>query len=167
MLILVAVTATGFLLQGIALFLVARRIGAVTTRLNKLTEDLERRANHLLSQAGGLLESLKPLSRVSQTVSNNVVEIAEIARRRAQALDTFVQEMTEAVKLQAAKLDYVVTDTVQKFEETTASIQRDVLVPAMEISSFIKGVRSGFDYLFSRKKDRMDARIPEDEEMFI
>jgi ABC-type transporter Mla subunit MlaD len=167
MLILVAVTATGFVLQGIALFLIARRIGLVTTRVQKLTDDLERRANHLISQAGSLLESLRPLGRVSQTVSNNISEIVEIARLRAKKLDSFVQEITETVKVQATKLDYVVTDTVQKFEETTASIQRDVLVPAMEISSFIKAVRSGFDYLFSRRRDRMDARSAEDEEMFI
>jgi len=73
--------------------------------------------------------------------------------------------------MQASKLDFVVTDTVQKFEQTTAGIQRDVLVPAMEIASLIKGIRTGFDYLFSKKRDKREKEeagaFSQDEEMFI
>lgn len=168
MLVLVAVTAAGFLLQGIALLLIATRIKATTTRTQKVLNDLERRGNQLMLQANVLLESLKPLAGVAKSVSANVTEIVEIARRRTSEIDAFVQEIMETVKVQANKLDYVVTDTVQKFEQTTASIQRDVLVPTMEIASLIKGIRTGFDFFFSKKKDRSEVGTQaQDEEMFI
>jgi hypothetical protein len=168
MLVLIAFTAAGFLLQGIALLLIATRIKATTTRTQKVLSDLERRGNQLMLQANVLLESLKPLAGVAKSVSINVTEIVEIARRRTSELDAFVQDIMETVKVQANKLDYVVTDTVQKFEQTTASIQRDVLIPTMEIASLIKGIRTGFDFFFSKKKDRSEAGTQaQDEEMFI
>lgn len=167
MLILVAVTAIGFLLQGIALLMIASRVKSSMARSQRVLNDLERRGNHLLLQLGALVESLKPLGNVATLVSENVAEIMEVARRRTNEIDSFLQEITETVKLQATKLDYVVTDTVQKFEQTTAIIQRDVLVPAMEIVSLIKGIRAGFDYLFSKKKDKDVRTLSQDEEMFI
>jgi ABC-type transporter Mla subunit MlaD len=168
MLVLVALTAAGFVLQGIALLLIATRIKATTTRTQKVLSDLERRGNQLMLQANVLLESLKPLAGVAKSVGANVTEIVEIARRRTGELDALVQEIMETVKVQTNKLDYVVTDTVQKFEQTTASIQRDVLVPTMEIASLIKGIRTGFDFFFSKKKDRSEVGAQaQDEEMFI
>ncbi|HEY3131810.1 MAG TPA: hypothetical protein VGL91_20310 [Acidobacteriota bacterium] len=171
MLALVALTAVAFLLQGIALLTIASRLKSSMMQTERVLNALERRGNQLMLQVSGLVDSLRPLSGVAKSVSDNVGEIVEIARRRAGEIDSFVQEMTETVKMQASKLDYVVTDTVQKFEQTTAGIQRDVLVPAMEIASLIKGIRTGFDYLFSKKRDKKEKEgtgtFSQDEEMFI
>ncbi len=171
MLVLVAITAIGFLLQGIALLMIASRVKSSVTHTERVLNALERRGNQLMLQVSGLVDSLRPLSSVAKSVSDNVGEIVEIARRRTSEIDSFVQEITETVKVQANKLDYVVSDTVQKFEQTTAAIQRDVLVPAMEIASLIKGIRTGFDYFFSKKRDKKAGEevktFAQDEEMFI
>lgn len=167
MLILVALTAGGFLLQGIALLMIARRFKAAATRRQKVLDDLERRADQLMAQAGLLFDSLKPLSVAAKSVSENVSEMVEIARRRTDEIDSFLQEVTEAVRCQAGKVDYIVTDTVQKFEQISSTIQRDILAPAMEIASIVRGIRTGFDYLFSRKRSTHLRPVSQDEEMFI
>lgn len=168
MLALVALTAAGFLLQGIALLIIAGRVKSAVAQTQKVLGDVERRTSHLMLQAGGLIESLRPLSETARSLSDSVGQIMETARRRADAIDSFLEEVTGTIKVQAGKLDYVVSDTVQKFEETTAAIQREVLVPAMEVSSLIKGIRTGFDYFFSSgKRGRATAAVPQDEELFI
>lgn len=166
-LIVVALTATGFLLQGIALLLIASRIKEAVTRGQKVLDDLARRVNQLALQASALLESLKPLGAAAKTVGGTLEEIGQTVRRRADDVDTFVQEVTDTLKSQASKLDFAVTDTLQKFEQVTTTIQREVLAPALEIASVIKGVRTGLDYLFSRKKEKDLRPATQDEEMFI
>ncbi|MBI2821269.1 MAG: hypothetical protein HYX74_03500 [Acidobacteria bacterium] len=165
LLVLVALTATGFILQGIALLLIASRLKTVIARRQKMLAELEQRANQIMTQMSALLDSLRPLNVAARSISDTVGEIVEVARHRTNDIDSFLEEMTQTAKSQAGKLDQVVTDTVQKFEETTATLQRDVLLPAMELSSLIKGIRAGFEYLFSRKKEK--GTVPQDEEMFI
>ena len=65
---------------------------------------------------------------------------------------------------QAAKIDYLVSDTLGKFEETTETIQKDLLKPAIEIASFVRGIRSGIDALFSRRRG---VEKKSEEELFI
>ena len=167
MMVLVGLTAAGFLLQGIALFMIAGRVKEAAARSQKAIQDTERKVAELAVHASGLLESLKPVAAVARTISGNVEEIMAMARRRTAEIDAFLEEVTATLKSQADKLDYVVSDTVQKFEETTATIQRDVLAPATEISSVIKGIRTGVGYLFSRKADRGATAVPQEDEMFI
>ena len=166
LLILVGVTAAGFILQGIALWSIASRLKAMAARGQKAADDLDRRVNQLFQQAGSLLQALEPLKESAKTVSDSVEQIVGITRRRADQIDSFLGEVTQSLRSQADKLDYAVTDTVKKFEQTTAAIQRDIALPIMEIASVLKGLRTGIDYLF-RKRERQPEAMPEDEEMFI
>ena len=58
-------------------------------------------------------------------------------------------------------------DTVQKFEQTTEMIQEDVLKPAVEIASFLKGLRAGLTYLFNKKTSVPPTESHPEEELFI
>jgi hypothetical protein len=46
-------------------------------------------------------------------------------------------------------------------------LQRDVLMPVVEISSIIRGIREGVEFLMSRKGQLGEKRSADDEEMFI
>jgi hypothetical protein len=78
-----------------------------------------------------------------------------------------IEEVIDLGREQVSKVDYLVTDTVQKFEQTTETIQKDVLRPAIEVSSFIKGIQAGIAVLFSRGTSDNPAQTSSDEEMFI
>ena len=166
LLVLMVLTAA-FLLQGIAVWMMASRLKTAVTRGQKALDNLERRTGQLMAQASAFVEVLRPIGEVARSVGDNVGQIVGTAKRRADQIDVFLEEVTGTIRSQADKLDYAVTDTVQKFEATTAAIQRDVLLPIMEISSVIKGLRTGFDYLFSKRRERDAAPVPQDEEMFI
>ena len=86
---------------------------------------------------------------------------------RARQVDQLVEKLVDVGSKQADKVEEVVNDTVEKFEETTSIIQEDILRPVVEISSLIKGLRTGFDYLFAGKEKRAAAEKYPEEDLFI
>jgi uncharacterized protein YoxC len=165
LIIFVGVSALAFVLQSISMWRTFRTVKQVTDRLNRQSQDLQREVRQVVAKVNETAEGLKPLGLMAQDLTENLNTMTHSVRERAQDLDQFIQEMLQVGRDQAAKVDFVVTDTVQKFEQTTDLIQRDVVRPAIELSSFLKGVKSGLDYLFSRKRSQ---NIPaEEEELFI
>jgi uncharacterized protein YoxC len=165
LIIFVGVSALAFVLQSISMWRTFRTVQEVVERLNKQSQDLQREVRQVMVRVNETAEDLKPLALMAQDVTENLKTMTVTVRERAQDLDQFIQEMLQAGRDQAAKVDYVVTDTVQKFEQTTELIQRDVIRPAIELSSFLKGVKTGLDYLFTRKRSPQSPT--DEEELFI
>jgi uncharacterized protein YoxC len=163
--IFVGVSALAFVIQSISMLRTFQTVKGVVEKLNKQSQDLQREVREVVAKVNETAESLKPLGLMAQDVTDNLKTMTGTVRERAQDLDQFIQEMLQVGRDQAAKVDYVVTDTVQKFEQTTELIQRDVIKPAIELSAFLKGVKSGLDYLFTRK--RSPSTPAEEEELFI
>lgn len=164
----VAVTAVAFLTQAVALFLIATRVRSASQQVSEATDQIRRRVDVVLEAATGLIGSLGPVAQIAQTISSNAGAITTTARRLTDDIDAFAKEATQSAKAQLAKLDFVVTDTAQKFEKTTSILQREVLTPVVEVTSIVQGIRSGIDYLLSRRAETRERRYPEEEEeMFI
>ncbi|MGH9339756.1 MAG: hypothetical protein ACRD1R_09265 [Acidobacteriota bacterium] len=149
-LILVSASALAFIIQCVSLWLVARTAKQIAQRVEKRTEAIDRQVQELMAKGHEIKESLDPLIYIGQNINNNVQQISELLKKRTQDVDQFLTEVMEIGRRQASKIDYVVTDTVHKFEQTTEVIQADVLKPAVELSSFFKGLKSGLNYLFAR-----------------
>lgn len=162
--IVVLVAAGVFILQCLSVWLAFRKVRQVAERVEKQAEDLKKELKAITATTREVVENFKPLSGIFEDIQSNASFLSETIRERGQDLDQFVQEMLQSGRDQAAKIDYVVTDTVQKFEEVTEAIQKDVLRPALEISSFVKAIKSGLDYLFTnRKSSPPTERSPEEE----
>ncbi len=135
-------------------------------RLEKVSGDLEAEAREIVDRLEGIVASFENLRHVSEGVERRAHEINQMFGERARDVDQLVARLVEVASRQADKLDSVVTDTVEKFEETTAVIQQDIVRPVVEISSLVKGLKTGLEYLFSKKQLSSDQRYPEDE-LFI
>ncbi len=164
--IFVGVTALAFTMQCLSVWWAARAIRQLTGRLEVQSHDVERKLRVVQERLLAVSEDLKPLRASAEHVGANVNEVSETLRRRAGDLDKFIDELMGLGREQASKIDYLVTDTVQKFEQTTEIIQKDVLRPAVEISAFIKGLRSGLAVLFSKQPASKPVDAAE-EELFI
>lgn len=151
LLVFVGVTAVALIAQAIAIYSTARTVERVVKDVEKRARVLEAEAHDIVGQLKELSESLKPLARISDRVTGTAEEVSLMFDERRRDVDDLVREIVEVGRKQALKVDEVVTDTVAKFEETTRIIQHDIVRPVAEISSFLKAVRSGIDYLFSRK----------------
>ena len=110
---------------------------------------------------------MAPLSRITENLKTNMDLISDLVKNRAQDLDKFAQEITEMSREQGSKVNYVVSDTIRKFEQTTEMLHEDLLKPAVEISSFLKGIKAGLNYLFNKKAPPQSTKNYPEEEMFI
>lgn len=153
LLVFVGVTAIALIAQAIAIYSAARTVERVVEDVEKRARVLEAEAHEIVDQLKELSESLTPMARIADRVTRTADETTQMFDERRRDVDELVREIVEVGRKQAAKVDTVVTDTVAKFEETTRIIQHDIVRPVAEISSFLKAVRSGLDYLFSRRNN--------------
>ena len=167
LLVFVSISAVAFVLQCLSMWKAARSIAKTVERLEQETKELQGDAHELIERAWGIVESMAPLSRIAESLRANMDLISEMVRERVQDLDQFVQEMTEMGREQASKVNHVVTDTVEKFEQTTEMIHQDILKPALEISSFLKGIKAGLYYLFNKKTPPPPSKSHPEEELFL
>ncbi len=166
LIVFVAVTAAALVLQSVTAWRTMRTAGDLAQRVSRASDVLEKDAREIMAQLQKTAEGLEHLQRVLENLANRAGEAGTMLEKRAADLDRLGQLLVEVGNRQAAKLDEVVSDTVAKFEETTAVIQQDILRPVVEISSVIKGLRTGIDYLFSRRSNHAHRADPE-EDLFI
>jgi hypothetical protein len=89
-------------------------------------------------------------------------------------------EIADLATLQARRFDLVLADTVEKIEDTTATIQQLVvrpLKPLAGIAAFLKGLQRGMEVFFqhdgsgaspgARPHPRRRAHAEDDEHLFI
>lgn len=163
----VVVSAVAVVLQGLAMWRTSQAVGELAGKLEQRTIVLKENVRELMTRVDGVVESMEPLGRMAQNIEKHVDHIAEMVQQRAEDIDQFGKELTDLGRDQASKFDLIVTDTVRKFEETTSLIQKDVLQPAVELSSFFKGLQAGISHLFNRQtRTRPPESYPEDE-LFI
>jgi uncharacterized protein YoxC len=168
LIVFVGISAVALVCQSLSMWQTSKSITQVVQRLEHQSKEIEENALEVLSQVQGVVEQMAPLGEMAENLKTNIDLISGTVTERVQDLDQFVQEITEMSREQASKVNYVVGDTVQKFEQTTEMIQEDVLKPAVEISSFLKGLKTGLTYLFNKKTPVSPTEShPEEEELFI
>ena len=87
-------------------------------------------------------------------------------RRTTEEVDGLVKEVIRLGHEQAQRVDGLVTDTVEKFEQTSEVIQKDVLRPILEIGSFFKGSSRDYRSYWGGRGKKTGTKSPE-EELFI
>ncbi len=168
LILVVVVAAVAFIIQCVSLWRTSRTLRQGLERLEKRSHEVEKDIQEVVVKVKEITESLRPLGSLAEELSGTAHTLSELAHRRGEQVDGFVEEMIRLGRDQASKIDYVVTDTVQKFEQTTEFIQKDVLRPAAEIASFVKGVKTGLAYLFSKRENRAQrGKSHPEEELFI
>ncbi len=102
-----------------------------------------------------------------QTISNNLAEISTILRDRASNADQVAADLLDKSRAQIARVDTMVSGLVDKVETTADAVQKGVLGPISEISAVVKGVRSGLEFLFTRRRVTNVSEATQDEQLFI
>ena len=166
LIILVGVIALSLVLQSLFIWKTTRTAQSFLEKTAAVTKDLEQDTREVLARLQSFDEGLAGMQEVFKNIGENAEEINTMFEARARQVDRLVERLVEVGSEQAVKVEEVVNDTVEKFEETTGIIQEDILRPVVEISSLIKGLRTGFDYLFAGKKGGSDEKYPE-EDLFI
>jgi hypothetical protein len=127
-------------------------------------------------QAGFLIGLVVYGRRLAQRVDALQVRLD---REISPALENFnrvsraAAEIADLATLQARRLDLVLADTIEKIEETTATIQQFVVRPLKPIGgivAFLKGLQRGMDVYFQLGRGappRRRGHGEDDEHLFI
>ena len=163
LLALVVVIVALCVVQTITLLVLVLTFRKWSSRMAALAEDATRNAEPVLRAARELLaDSKEKLNLVSQ----NLVEISQLTKNQVTRFDTLFTDLSDRLRLQMIRVDQLLSNTVARVEETTETIQRNVLAPIREISAILAGVRTALDYLRHRNKTRVE-RATQEEELFI
>ena len=163
LLALVVVIVALCVVQTITLLVLVLTFRKWSSRMAALAEDATRNAEPVLRAARELLaDSKEKLNLVSQ----NLVEISQLTKNQVTRFDLLFTDLSDRLRLQMIRVDQLLSNTVARVEETTETIQRNVLAPIREISAILAGVRTALDYLRHRNKTRVE-RATQEEELFI
>ncbi len=160
-LILVAIAV---LMQAGAMVGIWLAIRSIQREVQGVRADVKQRIDPLTKAVNEILvESREPV----HTITANLADISRIMRDRSSRVDDAVAELVDRSRLQAVRIDQLIADLVRKVETTADEVQRTVLVPLNEVSAVVKGVRTGLEFLFSRRRTSGVSEATADEQLFI
>ena len=160
-LILVAIAV---LMQAGAMLGIWLAIRRVPGHIESVRSDLKQRFDPLTQS---VLEIVNNSREPLRTISANLAEISTILRDRTSDADEVAAELLERSRSQIVRVDRMVSELVEKFETTADAVQKGVLGPIHEVSAVVKGVRSGLEFLFKRRRVTNVSEATQDEQLFI
>ena len=160
-LILVAIAV---LMQAVAWVGIWLALRKVPGQIESVRSDVKQRLDPLTQSA---LEIINNSREPLRTITANVAEISQMLRDRTSNADEVAAELLEKSRSQIVRVDRMVSDLVEKVETTADTVQKGVLAPIQEVSAVVKGVRSGLEFLFSRRRVTNVSEATQDEQLFI
>lgn len=162
--VVLVLVAIAFLMQAGAMVGIWLAIRNIHREVVGVRADVKQRLDPLAQSVTELLvNSREPV----RTITANLAEISHILRDRTSHVDGVVADLVDKSRLQIIRVDQMVSDLVTKVETTADVVQRNVLAPIREISAVVKGVRSGLEFLFSRRRAPSVSEATQDEQLFI
>jgi len=81
-------------------------------------------------------------------------------------VDAFLDDAATRARTQMEHVELVVDDTLARFQETSAVLQKGVLKPLRQLNALAAGLQAAVEYLFNRHRTTVERATQEDE-MFI
>jgi methyl-accepting chemotaxis protein len=160
-LILVAIAV---LMQAWAMLGIWLALRRVPGQIESVRADVKQQLDPLRQSAVEIVNNFREPLRI---ITTNLAEISQILRERASSADEVAAELLDKSRSQIVRVDRMVSELVEKVESTANSVQKGVLGPIQEVSAVVKGVRSGLEFLFSRRRVSNVSEATQDEQLFI
>jgi methyl-accepting chemotaxis protein len=167
MLAFVIVAAVAIVLQMVILFALYRSLRQTSQRFEGIAGRLENQTSPVLVTAHAILDDAQP--KIAE-ITSNLAESTATLRASVAQVGEATGEIVDRARLQAERLDELVSNTVDKIEDTTEIVQNSVISPIRRIHAIVKAVSAGVGFLranSSRRKADGNSTDEEDEEMFI
>ncbi len=158
---------------GLAVLAQAAMLVGIYLSVGRLTRQVEGVRAEMKIQLDPVTTNLTEILATSRSsidkVATSLAQLAEITRDRVGHIDDFVEEVTDKARLQVLRIDHMVQDTLERIEDTTRLVQRNLLTPIHEATALIRGIRTGFEYLFGRRTGQPagESGSGSEEQLFI
>jgi hypothetical protein len=145
----------------------------VALSLRKTSAKVEALAGEVHGRALPILSSAETIINESRgkidIVMNNLVAVTGTLKTQMDRLDATVNDIVDRTRLQVIRADDIVTRTLDRVEETSELVENTVVSPVRQISGIMQGLSVGVSAFFghNRRRRRANARVTQDEELFI
>lgn len=164
---LVIVTAVAVLIQLAILYGIFKSVSRLTQEITEARLSFDRAKEPLMSDVKALLnQSIELVSHLNR-ISEDFYRISSTARMQIEKVDGVVTEAADRARQHVQRLDAIVGDAIEKVEHTSRVIQDNILEPVRQVSAVIKGVRTGLEFLTSKRQPAPVDKATQDEAMFI
>ena len=158
-------------LVAVAIIMQASAMTGIWLSVRKIPGQIESIRNDVKQRLDPLTQSVTEIVANSRepvrSISTDLAEISRILRDRAGHVDAAVADLVDRSRLQIIRVDQMVSSLVEKVETTSDAVQQNVLAPIQEVAAVAKGVRTGLEFLFSRRRSAGVTEATQDEQMFI
>jgi ABC-type transporter Mla subunit MlaD len=164
LIVVLVLVAIAVVLQAWAMVGVWVTMRKIPGQIESVRSDVKQRLDPLAQSVTEIVANSREPVR---NISTNLAEISRILRDRTGQLDATVAEMVDRSRLQVIRVDQMISSLVDKVETTSDVVQKNVLAPIQEVAAIVKGVRTGLEFLFSRRRSASVTDATQDEQMFI
>lgn len=164
MIFLGIVVTVAILMQASAMIGMWLAVRKIPGQISQIRADVRQ---HLDPLALSVTELLNITRDPLRTVTANLAEISQILRERSTQVDAVMEDLVDKGRLQIIRADQLMANLVDKVEATTDKVQETVLTPLNEVAAVVKGVQSGLEFLFSRRRPAGAGEATQDEQLFI
>ena len=162
--IFTGVAALAIVLQMLILLGMYLQVRQMNAHITRITSELHERLDPILSRIHLLLEESSGNFR--QMVSDGA-ELTHLARSQAQKVDRVFSEAVDRLRDQILRADQILTGVLEQVEDAGSQFRKTVLEPVQQATAFIRGIKSGIDFLRARQRSPERAQQQPDEELFI
>ncbi len=152
------------LMQASAMMVIGLTVRKIPGEIQGIRADLKQRLDPL---AESVTEILTNSREPAQAIASNMAEVTRIVRDRTGQVDLLIAELVDRSRLQIIRVDQLVSDIVDKVGRTSEKVHEAVLSPLQEVSAVIKGVQTGLEFFFSRRRGPRASEATQDEQLFI
>ena len=160
------ILAIAVLLQTILFFGIYRSIRQLTEKIDVLSQDLLRNISIISSKVDEGLAVIKEMGEGLKPIKEKLASATEIVHKRVLELDSFLAEATDAARLEFFQIRDKIHTAENRAEEILNTVHDSILIPINEISAVVRGIKTGLDVLFRRRKNPSSISA-QDDEMFI
>lgn len=147
----------------VMLLAAVRKMGG---NLDRMRAMVEQQGTPAIKELREVLGEVKDILRGARAATENLTGVTEAVRNQIRDVNSVIEETTNRARLQISKADEVVTHAIKRMEATSRVVQESILTPIGELSALIRGLSSGLNALFGRKRNPVNE-VHQDEEMFI
>jgi methyl-accepting chemotaxis protein len=165
--VFVAIVAVAILMQAGILFAIFKALSRLNVEVREARQSFENTKEPLFSDLKSLIKQSVELVSNLNRMSGDFVKISSTARSQVEKFDGLVSETADMARQQVLRLDALVGSTIDQIEHTSRVVQDSILAPVREVSAVIKGVKTGLEFLTSKRRPTTVDKATQDEAMFI
>src|SRR4051812_18429396 len=160
LLILVGIIAVGFLLQGIAVLVLALVGSKLVKQLADVVSEAKGKVYPILENVHQITEKVTDISQVARDVAvdtapkirrvtSNIAETSDVYRAKLAEVDALVTDTAGKARRQSDRVDGMVTDVLDKTTEVTHTVAHAIMVPVRQMAGLVSGAKGGIEALIA------------------